>query len=113
MTDFPIVKCGVISGITAASGGSQLPNIPVAKGVILYAPNITFVGQDPTLNGMFYIGGLNENAPYCDNESRPQSQGFRIQWPSGSTRIEGVTNLNQLRACATVSGQYLAYFGVD
>lgn len=95
--------------ITSESGGTRLPDIYISH-IKLWIPNVTFKDQKE-LEPDFFVGGVRENAPYFDREARPQINGYPLSWPTGKIELN-VKNMADLRVVSTVSGAYIAYFGV-
>src|SRR6185436_3255312 len=78
--------------ITAASGGTQLQNIPCGKVWI----------RNGSGNQLMFIGGVNENAPYS---------GRGMSLYGGEIFIIPVKNTNVISLMANRSGEFIEYLG--
>lgn len=97
---FPIILASYHMSISAASGGTQLPNIPCGKIEL----------QNLSGNHVMFIGGVDTNAPYSGrgNElpSMTNLQGFPD--PHGEKLIY-INNANQVSICSTFSGEMISF----
>jgi len=86
----PFVAC------TAASGGTLL-----GSGTAGYGVRITNVQAG--ISGAVFVGGIGPNAPFS-------GQGYYLD--SNQTLVLPVTNFNQVRICAAISGVSISYIGL-
>lgn len=93
---FDALKPSYHESMTAASGGTQLADVPVGK---LYIQSLSG-------NGIMYVGGIDTDAPFSGRGIMLKSDDINpnpLELP--------ISNANKVRICATVSGQLVSYWG--
>lgn len=97
---FPIIMASYHMSISAASGGTQLPNVSCGKVEL----------QNLSGNHVMFIGGVDTNAPYSGRGNEFPSMTTNLGYPNPQgEKIIYVNNSNQISICSTFSGEMISF----